>query len=166
MSKRRDNRRKRSQAVSGWVSGRGVPPPSLSLPARRFPTALPAVPSYYRLTRPPARPSVSRLPTVRPLLMRTVFTDTTFSRRRTPARGVPTLNRRPSPDLPNRSIDRSLSLNAYLDRAWPVLSDKIPLQRATHCARRQIRREVLFALHRTNGAGSRGVPKSPVRCAR
>ena len=38
------------------------------------------------------------------------------------------------------------------------------LARPVTCARRAMRREVLFALRQLNGAGSGGVPKSKVNC--
>lgn len=160
MTRRRDDRLRRSQRRSGGWVGRGVAPPPPHEPPWPRLGGFSRIPPLYRVTGPPPRPAVTRFSTVRPPLMRTVFTDTTFSRRRTPARGVSTLNRRPSPDLATRAIDWS----SHRDRLWPELADIFPLQRTTTCARREIRREVLFAYRRLNGAGSRGVPKSKVRC--
>lgn len=94
--------------------------------------------------------SVSRPRTVRTHLIRTVPRDT----------------RKPqSPALLVRAQGR---------QAWPAWSSVMdpigmvarqePLKRAITCAKRSIRREVLFALGLKNGAGSGGKPKSKVRC--
>lgn len=135
-------------------TGRGV-----SLPVWQPLQPFRPYPSLYRNTRSSASPSVLPPRTVRRYLIRTVRTDTTSRRQSLPSR-------RPSPDIPNRSLDRSNPWNTLLDRQWPVLSDKVPLQRAVTCARRSIRREVLLALSLANGSGSRGVPKSKVQCSR
>lgn len=96
--------------------------------------------------------------TVRSPLIRTVPRDTTSR-----------FNRRPSPDLPHRTIGRSSSWTTYMEAIASVpFSDRTEryqdLKRPLTCARRAIRREVLFALRQGNGAGSRGVPKSKEKC--
>ena len=76
---------------------------------------------------------------------------------------------RPSPDLPHRAIGRASSWTTYIQAiASAPFGDRASryseLRRPLVCARRAIRREVLFALGKGNGAGSRGVPKSKVNC--
>lgn len=106
----------------------------------------------------PARPSR----TVRPLI-RTVLTDTLSPRRGT----------RTHLDLMRRAVLRSRSPSPWTpgplrDFGPDVYVEKVPLQRTTTCARRTIRKEVLFALGRTgSGSGSktrRRTPESKVRC--
>lgn len=89
--------------------------------------------------------------------MRTVLRDTRVQ-------PPPHLRRRHTPDLPNR-------VQAW--SPWPrfeplvpgsrIVEDR-PLTRALTCAKRHMRREVLFATRRTNGAGSRNKRKSTVEC--
>lgn len=165
MSKRRD---RRSRGVRGaspplrsppvnplfrpytFRAWRSYPPPVV--PYRPPPASRP-----YGLVHP-ARP----LRTVRPLI-RTVLTDTISPRAGT---------RR------HLSASRRAVLRSRSPSPWPTggLSDfspdvyvgKAPLQRTSICARRQIRKEVLFALGRTSsGSGSsrrRRTPESHVRC--
>lgn len=104
--------------------------------------------------------------TVRPRLMRTVLRDTT-------SRIVPRhLRRRHSPDVLARAEHwyshlatpwPSIEIQSTVDRRRDRLSDQ-RLHRAEECAKRHIRREVLFALHQLNGRGGRGSPKSQTRC--
>ncbi|UIB81357.1 hypothetical protein [Flyfo microvirus Tbat1_66] len=109
----------------------------------------------YRLSDPlsysPTRTQVLDHPvwasrTVRPPLIRTVLRDTPLRK----------LNNRRSPDVPARALARM--------KPWTTFETE-PFPRAVTCARRTIRREVLFATRQTNGAGSRGVPKSKERCS-
>lgn len=95
-----------------------------------------------------------RTRTVRRPLIRTVLSDTKLV--------PPALRRRHTPDLPVRAATWLPSI----DRPWPEWSTPTDRQltRAETCARRHIRREVLFAMGRTNGQGGRGKPKSNVRC--
>lgn len=113
------------------------------------------LPRFYRYprTRAPALDQpVSAPRTVRPALIRTVRTDTT-PRWQSPSRRL-------SPDLANRALARMQSLHA----PWPSVDERPPPPRAITCARRNIRRQVLLALGRGNGSGSKGVPKSPEKC--
>lgn len=142
----RSSRVSHAQPVRGSYSPRTPPPGRAPRPV--------LVPNLYLRTR--ARPldhSVFGSRTVRPVLMRTVLRDTSRPNRR-------------SPDVPVRALARLKSVNPYmamLERSWPAFSES-SLQRASHCARRSIRREVLFATRQTNGAGSRGRPKSKEKC--
>lgn len=136
----RERRRSRSQA---HYRGGSYPPQS---PPSTFAFRQPPEATIYLRTRatPLDHPVfVSR--TVRPPLIRTVRRDT-YSRN---------FNKGRSPDLPSRAVARM--------RSWTTFQNP-PLQRALTCARRSIRREVLFALGRGNGAGSRGIPKSKETC--
>lgn len=151
---RRRNRTERAYTARSTLSATPHAPPPFSFSP---------IPSWAPLYTPRSRavalaPPVTAFRTVRPYLMRTVRTDTNF--RFSPP------NRRPSPDVPNRALARSKSWTTFPDTDLLGRSSKIPLQRAATCARRSIRREVLLALGRGNGAGSRGVPKSKLRCTR
>lgn len=155
MSRKRE-REKRSGRAATARPARTLSPPSAYTP-RRFPTTLPSVP-YYLRSRPLGLVStVSPYRTVRAALMRTVRTDTTFRQSTHPKPP-----RRHSPDVPNRAFARMSSWNT----PWPELPvlGHTPFNRAVTCARRAIRREVLFATERTNGSGSKGKPKSKVSC--
>lgn len=145
MSRRSRNARERRRSRSQAYHRGGSYPPQSPPPAWTM-APLPESTLYLRTRTPRARPSVFASRTVRPPLMRTVSRDT-HSR---------VFNNRPSPDLPNRAAARMSSWTTF---------NQIPLQRAVTCARRSIRREVLFALGRGNGAGSRGVPKSKEKCS-
>ena len=144
MSRRSRHRRERHQSVSPARYWGGSYPPQ-SLPTRRALQTLPE-PVLYLQTRALALdPPVFASRTVRPPLMRTVPRDTTLRN----------FNNRRSPDLPGRALARM--------KPWTTFETP-PLPRAVTCARRQIRKEVLFALGRGNGAGSKGIPKSKERC--
>lgn len=116
-------------------------------------------------TRPDSvRPS--RL-TVRPTLMRTVLGDTT-PRGVAPNKALrmvprPSLVR--SPTVAVRASGRSSQTRVQSPFRNAVLETPQLTQRAMVCARRHIRKEVLFALKRT-AKGSSGArrPRSKVRC--
>lgn len=107
------------------------------------------------------RRNVSR--TVRSSSMRTVLSDT---------KAAPAQRRRPyrpdrDPALLDRSpIGASPALRPFGDRQMLTVGDidKPRLTRAIICAKRSMRREVLFAFRNLNGSGGRGKPKSNVRC--
>lgn len=149
-------RRSRSRSAARSQGGRYAPPARrLDEPYRPARRVLAPV-LYLADTRTRASSSVSGLSTVRAPLMRTVLRDTTSRN----------FNRRRSPDVPARALARMKSLMAYqadLAKSWPAFSES-SLQRAQICARRSIRREVLLALGRGNGRGSRGRPKSKEKC--
>lgn len=130
--------RKRTKTASG---------PFFS-PTRYHPTQSLARRSYEPLDHP-ARASAGRTST--PYLMRTV--------QMTPARD------RPSPMARARSIFRVSSNNPYKFRVLTLDKPAVLPDRAFTCARRSIRKEVLFALRQT-GKGSKSPrrPKSKVKC--
>ena len=137
--------------VVGIVKGGGYPPPAK--PAFRRPLR-PYTPYSYlgplypyqppRSSAPLALDHPARRRTVRPLI-RTVLTDTTP---------------RPSPDVPRRAAGRkragvSSRSSVPSIAKWGIPLDAPPLpHRSIVCAKRAIRREVLFATQGT-GAGSR-----------
>lgn len=151
----------------------GVSPPS-----RPYTPTTPATPAYsfraWRSYTPPVvpyrPPPASRLRrlehparparrTVRPLI-RTVLTDTLSPRRGT----------RTHLDAMRRAVLRSRSPSPWRtdDNNLFRFDSPPPLPRAMICAKRSIRREVLFALSRTSsGAGAlrrKWTPDSNVRC--
>lgn len=132
----------------------GYTPPSYTpqiAPFRRY-TARPLigplppyrVSHYYPPSASPTLDHPARRRTVRPLI-RTVLTDTTP---------------RPSPDVPRRAAGRkragvSSRSSVPSIAKWGIPLDAPPLpHRSIVCAKRAIRREVLFATQGT-GAGSR-----------
>lgn len=144
MSRRSRHRRQRPERLytahhrGGWYTP--PDPPAQRLVMRQI------GPTLYLRTRARALDHPVFAPrTVRPPLMRTVLRDTTSRK----------FNNRRQADLPARALARM--------KSWPTFETP-PLPRALTCARRQIRREVLFAMRAGNGAGSRGVPKSKERC--
>lgn len=150
-------RRNRHRARQSYSGGATYSPPRVYAPAPRWE---PPTRSYRHPLRTRALalgPPVFAQSTVRPPLMRTVFTDTT-------SRWSPPSRRR-SPDLPNRALARMQSWTTHPN---PVLVEDVqaPRHRALVCARRSIRREVLLALRQGNGAGSRNKPKDKIKCAR
>lgn len=152
MARRRNRKPSQGYSTPGRYPRSG--PPLARAPARVLASFSP-YPTLYRTRALALDHSVFAPRTVRPSLMRTVRTDTH------PRWSSPSSRR--SPDLPNRAIGRSMSLM----RPWPTLApEKTALPRATICAKRSIRREVLLALGRGSGSGSRGKPKSDVRCSR
>ena len=144
---------------------------------RYYPPAKPAVgrPYTFRAWRAYSPPVVPYLPppasrvstlvhparprTVRPLI-RTVLTDTLSPRRGT----------RTHLDASRRAVLRSRAASPWATGAQALFAPHVkpPLQRSLTCARRTIRKEVLFALGRTPaGSGSRSRkhnPDSKVRC--
>lgn len=147
-------RRNRSGSSSAAHRRGGDYPPPASRVSRRLRPAY--TPNLYLRTR--ARPLDHSVfaSTVRSPLIRTVPRDTSRVLNR----------RRRSPDVPVRALARLKSVNPYmadLSRSWPAFSDA-PLRRATNCAKRSIRREVLLAKNLGNGSGSRGIPKSKEKC--
>lgn len=147
MSRRREKRNRRA-ARPAFIP---AATPTAADPYTRR-TAPPSPPQRYRFrTRTPVLvPSVFD-PPVRAPLIRTVRTDTTH-------RFAPPSRRR-SPDLANR-LERP-------PRPWQSFHEETPLPSlpAITCARRQIRKEVLLAMGRGNGAATRHVPKSKLRCS-
>lgn len=104
--------------------------------------------------------------TVRPTLMRTVLGDTTRSRVvsfKPPA----ALRRVASPTAVVRASARSLSLQTKAASPFRQATFYKPevAKRALDCARRSIRREVLFAIdRRRKGSGGGRRKQSKVRC--
>lgn len=142
-SRRRETNRGRTAAPS-YSSRRIYQPTPRQTAVRYVPSA---IATRARALDHPVLPR-----TVRPPLMRTVLRDTV------------TLPNRRQTDLPTRAIGRVSSWTTYLQGIINQPPKDQRLFRATKCARRQIRREVLFAHNKTNGSGSRGVPKDKVKC--
>lgn len=150
-------RRRGHKSRAGGVSPR--PDPISPTPTRFMRRRLPSY-SLIGNTRPALDHTVLPPPTVRLPLMRTVLRDTTRRRRRP----VVALSNRRQADLPHRTLGRLSSWTTYVANPWLVVRNEVPLTRALVCAKRSMRREVLFALGLKNGAGSGGVPKDKVRC--
>lgn len=160
-------RNRRSRREGGFYPPSRSPPPAN--PALRTPYTFRAWRSYtppvvpYRPPRPRASPTLVHparpLRTVRPLI-RTVRTDTISPRRAT----------RTHLDAMRRAVLRSRSPSPWsvriVDRSPFV--ESAPLPRTSICARRVIRKEVLFALGQTGaGAAQKFRPRNPdsnVRC--
>lgn len=111
------------------------------------------------------RPQREPLPlsTVRYPLMRTVLGDRMSPRIRPPAGAFQPS--RASPAAVVRGSTRARSTAKRLSSPFlqsTLLMQSVP-ERAMVCARRHIRREVLFATKRTGGKGARR-PRSKVRC--
>lgn len=151
MAKRRQSRRRPDHR-----GGRYAPPARVTrAPLTRI-QVRPVLNLHLRTRRSRLDHPVSEFRTVRLPLIRTVLRDTKSRK----------LNNWRSPDLHARTLLRLRSIHPYqvdLARSWPAFAPAA-LSRASNCARRSIRREVLFALRQTNGAGSRGRPKSKEKC--
>ena len=153
MSRRRHNRRSHNYTPPRVITRRAQSRPSAyEIPRRNFSTDFV---TYIPAKRASALDhSVLSTSTVRRPLMRTVLRDTRPS--------LPgNLRRRHTPDLPVRVTRWAPWATFSPDN---LRSPDRPLTRAVTCAKRHIRKEVLFALSRLNGAGGRGKPKSNVRC--
>lgn len=109
--------------------------------------------------RPADREPVS---TVRSTLMRTVLGDRS-PRAMSPSRPPASLRLKPSPTLAVRSSGRSYGAKAKSPFLNATLLTPEITQRAMTCARRAIRREVLFAKRGLSG-GSPKRHRSKVRC--
>lgn len=160
-SKRRDYKSPRSFTLPRTMQ-KSRRQPTLLRKRNYVPHQFAAVPlqiSPKRRSRLDPSVSASPLSTVRRPLIRTVLSDTT--------RPVP---RHLRPLHSPATFSRTLSWWSPPDVLAPVGESPRDvrltndLHRATMCARRSIRREVLHALRQLNGRGGRGKPKSKTRC--
>lgn len=150
--------RRRRRQTQGYTPPSRVPFPAPLRPRTPFSFTGPLPPyrgeSSNRLARVPALDHPARPRSVRSL-MRTVLTDTR-----------PRSATRAGLDVSRRAVTRSRSLPS-LWSPGSFFQVRVPLPRAFTCAKRAIRREVLFAINGT-GKGSRSsrlhTADSQVRC--
>lgn len=126
--------------------------------------AVPLQISPKRRTRLDSSVLASPTRTVRRPLIRTVLRDTKrpLPRHLRPANSPSMLSKTLRWWSP--SIEPFGPIAASIDASQHPMRLTEDLNRATVCARRSMRREVLHALRQLNGSGGRGKPKSKQRC--